>query len=516
MEDAAEIVPGQLRSGAAVATFGIRRQEDRPMNAPNTMDMPRKLKTLALMAACAAVTLGASQCASSSRTGQQAAGEGAGPSGRLAPAHFTRDSRPSEIANWATVGCRGARNEQQCLEGALTSSAVLDSAGVDKAMGALGILARRDPDVARDGHVYAHGIGIAAYRNAATVGRTFSLCTADFQSGCYHGVIQAYFADRQGGESGVTPQKLNGLCLPYRSNEGRWLQFQCAHGIGHGLMAVESHHLLRALDSCDLLADTFEKQACWGGAFMENVVNATAPHHMAVTQVADVDAHAAHGAASADEHAGHGAAPAGHDSAHAGHDMAGMAGMPGMAGMDHGGGHGHAEGGETFKALDPNDPLYPCDVVKAQHRQACYLMQTSAILWRNNGDFRDAAQKCTTAPEDMQRTCFISLGRDANSWAEGNRERAIAFCGLAPEMGQPHCIVGVVKNIVDVTAQARDGLSFCRMVPDNSKPACYHAVGQEIGLLNPTADGRERACREATGFVGECRRGAGLPFIPAD
>ncbi|HSU16607.1 hypothetical protein [Longimicrobium sp.] len=485
--------------------------------------MPRKLKTLALMAACAAVTLGASQCASSSRTGQQAGGDGATPAAGLAPAHFTRQTVPSEIANWAIRGCRGAKSEQDCLEAALTSSAVLDSAGVDKAMGALGVLARRDPDVARDGHVYAHGIGIAAYRTPETVGQTFARCTADFQSGCYHGVIQAYFADRRGGDAGVTPQKLNGLCLPYRSASGRWLQFQCAHGIGHGLMAVESHNLLRALDSCDLLGDTFEKQACWGGAFMENVVNATAPHHMHVTQVADVDEHAAHGAASGDSaaHAGHGAA-AGDSSAHAGHDAhaaAGheghdMAGMPGMAGMDHGA-HGQAAA-ETFKALDPNDPLYPCDVVKTQHRQACYLMQTSAILWQNNGDFRDAAKKCQTAPEDMQRTCFISLGRDANSWAEGNRERAVAFCGLAPEVGQPHCIVGVVKNIVDVTADPRDGLGFCRMVPDNSKPACYHAVGEEIGLLNATAEGRERACREATGYVPECRRGARLPFIPAD
>ena len=61
-------------------------------------------------------------------------------------------------------------------------------------MGALSILAKRDTDVADDGHVYAHGIGIAAYRDPQTVGETFSRCTAEFQSGCYHGVIQAYFA----------------------------------------------------------------------------------------------------------------------------------------------------------------------------------------------------------------------------------------------------------------------------------------------------------------------------------
>src|SRR4051812_22800015 len=300
------------------------------MNDLHFTAMHRKLEKLALVAPAAAVPRAASQCAPSPRNGQPAAGEGAASSGGAAAPHWAAPT-PEEIAAWARGRCR-VGNRQACLEQSLT--AVIDSVGVDKVMGALAVLARQDSEVAREGHVYAHGIGIAAYKSPETVGETFSRCTAEFQSGCYHGVIQAYFADRRGGDAGVTPEKLNTLCLPYRSAAGRWLQFQCAHGIGHGLMAVESHNLLRALDSCDLLADTFEKQSCWGGAFMENVVNATAPHHMAVTQVADVDAHAAHGAASGDEHAGHGAAPAGHDSAHAGHDMAGM---PGMAGMDHGG-----------------------------------------------------------------------------------------------------------------------------------------------------------------------------------
>jgi hypothetical protein len=279
---------------------------------------------------------------------------------------------------------------------------------------------------------------------------------------------------------------------------------------------VESHNLLRALDSCDLLDNNFDREACWGGAYMENVVNATQPHHMHVTRVADVDQHGgAHPSAGHDEHAA-----AGHDE-HAGHDMGSMSGhdmasMPGMAGMDHGAMH-HDEAAQTFKALDANDPLYPCDVVKEQHRNACYLMQTSAILFRNHGDFRDASAQCQKAPEQYQRTCFISLGRDANSWAREDPRRAIAYCSVAPGPGQAFCIVGVVKNIVDVTADARDGLNFCRNVPDATKSACNLAVGQEIGLLRPTSAGREQACREAdSGYVAECRRGAGLPLVPSD
>ncbi len=144
-------------------------------------------------------------------------------------------------------------------------------------------------------------------------------------------------------------------------------------------------------------------------------------------------------------------------------------------------------------------------------------MQTSAILFRSNGDFRDAARQCERTPQAYRNTCWVSLGRDANSGGRGSHERAIAYCTAAPEVGQPFCIVGVVKNVVDVTADPRDGLSFCRTVPDNTKPACFNAVGQQIALLQPTMPGREQACRAAaSGYVPECRRGAGLPLVPGD
>ena len=480
--------------------------------------MRSKIRSVALVAACAAASLAASQCASPNNGGARQAARSEAPAvAHLEPANVTPQSTAEQIAAWADAGCKGSERAS-CLEKALTS--VIRPAGVDKAMGALALIAARDDAVRGDGHVFAHGIGIAAYESAETVGQTFSKCTAEFQSGCYHGVIQAYFADRRGGDAGVTPAKLNGLCTAYRTVAGRWLQFQCAHGIGHGLMAVQSHNLLRALDSCDLLADAFERDACWGGAFMENVVNATSPHHMSTTRVADVGA-------AGGEHAGHDMAGMNHEgmdmSTH--HDSAGgheghegmnhegmshdSAGHAGMAGME------HSHGESTFKALDTEEPLYPCTIVKEQHRHACYLMQTSSILYFNHGDFADAAKQCARAPSAHQNTCYVSLGRDANSWGRGSRERASAFCQQAPETAQPFCYIGLVKNIVDVTSDARDGLSFCRMVPDASKPACYVAAGQQVGLLSPTPDGREASCRGAeAGYVAECRRGAGLPLVP--
>jgi hypothetical protein len=455
--------------------------------------MRSKLRTAAMVAFCAAASLAASQCGPSRSS--QPTDEAPTP-GRLEARTWTPQDSPDSIAAWVLAGCRGRADKGQCVEKALIST--IQPAGVDRTMAALLIVADKDGDIGRDGHVYAHGIGIAAYTSPETVSDAFGRCTTDFQSGCYHGVIQGYFADDAGGNGGgVTAEKLNALCAPYRFADKRWLDFQCAHGAGHGLMAVNAHHLLKALDACDLLTDQFEKQGCWGGAFMENVVNATNPHHTAVTQTG------------AHEHGGghHGEA----GKAEAGH------GEHAAAGHDEHAGHGRAAAAEPFRALDKDEPLYPCNVVKAHHQKQCYLMQTSAILFHSNGDFADASRQCQRAPEDMRQTCFQSLGRDANSWARGSHARAVRYCGTAPEEAQAFCIVGVVKNIVDVTAVAADGFEFCKQVPGHTKPACYRAVGQQIALLRHTPAARERECAAAeSGYLTECRFGAGLGLLRTD
>jgi len=82
--------------------------------------------------------------------------------------------------------------------------------------------------------------------------------------------------------------------------------------MGHGLTMLYAHDLPRALTDCDMLSDGWDRESCYGGAFMESVINATAPHHPA-TMLA----------------------------AHSHHHMAAT----------------------TFKALDPADPLYPCSIM---------------------------------------------------------------------------------------------------------------------------------------------------------
>src|SRR3989442_12919190 len=82
--------------------------------------------------------------------------------------------------------------------------------------------------------------------------------------------------------------------------------------MGHGLTMFRGHDLPQALTDCDLLSDGWDRESCYGGAFMENVINVTSPHHPA-TELA----------------------------AHRHHHMA-------MS---------------PFKAIDPAAPPYPCSIV---------------------------------------------------------------------------------------------------------------------------------------------------------
>lgn len=400
------------------------------------------------------------------------------------------------------VGSRGCDAELYLME-------VLESRGVAAAMAQLDILVAGDDDMRRDAHNYAHHIGIAAYTGQADVGEVFNDCTPAYQSGCYHGVIQSYFAAEVGNQGELRSAMVNDLCREQREDpEERWLLFQCAHGMGHGLVMVADRHLPTALEGCDLVQDAWERESCYGGAFMENIVHETAPHHA----VGRPEMHeGGHGA-----HAQSGAA---HDD-HAGHDVAERA-APHAEHVESGGHAEHQTGTvsltgaadrEPFPALDPNDPFYPCSELDDRYAISCFQMQTSAILYHNGYDVRAAAATCATAPGELRPVCFQSLGRDISSMTGQDHRRAATLCAHASDDDEPWCHLGYAKNLVDLTADSNDGLAYCRTLPaGESKRFCYVAIGEQIWVLEEAPEQRDRLCRAAEdAYIGACRHGAGL------
>lgn len=333
--------------------------------------------------------------------------------------------------------------------------------GVADAVATLDALAAADPDVAEHAHEYAHGIGIEAFSVSPDLVGTFTACGDGFSSGCRHGVIQAYFESRDK----VTQPEVEALCQPFKqAGQSRWVLFQCVHGMGHGLTMLYGHDLPRALTDCDLLTDGWDRESCYGGAFMESVINATAPHHPAT-----------------------------------------------MLAMHS---HHHMTAATTFKALDPTDPLYPCSTMAERYLHACYQMQTSVMLNLNHGDIGDAARSCERAPAQVLPVCFQSLGRDITSYTARDPQKTADLCHEALEPNRPACYFGAVKALVDWTATTGAAFTFCRIVADEAGgPTCYRALGEEVATLVATVPEREAQCQRAQQpqAVDACRQGAGLP-----
>jgi hypothetical protein len=348
--------------------------------------------------------------------------------------------------------------ERACYSRAL--HARLSGDGARAALALLDRLAALDPHVRRDGHMYAHGIGIAALTDPRQVGRIFASCTPAWQSGCYHGVLQGYFlaVGRAGGV--IDRRSLDALCQDYRGPRGdRWLLFQCTHGIGHGLTMYRDHDLPRALAGCDLISRPEEQESCYGGAFMENIVNFTHPHQMAE--------------------------------------------MPGMGSMH--GGHSSLAAGGGWRPLDPNDLHYPCSVLPQRYLEACYTNQTTAMLFYTRQDVGRTSAECLKAPERVRRTCFISLGRDVSTIGR-DFTAMIRLCARVATEFQPVCNEGVAESVVNMNADPAAGIAYCRAIPAwRIKAACYDVVGRQASAMVDGAARRADACRRGEpGFIDVC------------
>lgn len=405
---------------------------------------------------------------------------------------------PDSLAAWVKRGCGGLTGvRSECLERALYG--VLDRSGIAKAMATLDVLAETDATARDNAHPLAHGLGIAAYKNPETMAATFAACPNTQISGCYHGVIQGYFLDVSRGGAPLTAAQLNAVCAPHLRDGLLW--GQCNHGLGHGLMALLRNQLPSVLERCDLLTDGAAREGCYGGAFMENIVAVTHPEGTAESHHAM--SHGG-GAAAGGEHAGHGAAAGGHE----GMDHAGMD----HSGMDHAA-MGHGEAAATpWKALDRNDPLYPCTAVGQKYWYQCYLIQTSAILPAMAGDISHTAQACSRAPESMVHVCYASLGRDISAYAGRDPRRAQGMCAQAGAAAEPACVRGAAVALVEVNQHLDDGLALCRLTSEASRAACYEGVASTLLINTPDPARREAVCAAwDAAWQDTCRRNARIP-----
>ena len=382
------------------------------------------------------------------------------------------------VATLAFDRCRLLRHKtkQTCYEEILLG--MVGKSAVRLAMDGLSVLARMDPETAGNGHDLAHVVGINAWAPGKDVDAVYTTCTALYQSGCYHGVVQAYL-DAKGTDSSTVYD----LCHQIKvTATDMWLRFQCVHGIGHGLVNALNHHLPKALQGCDQLVDSWDAQSCYGGAFMEFIVEgrgqAHHPHTHHPAQPAQVAV-----AAGEHDHGDHGAGKP----------------DPGTA-------------ADSFPIRDKTDPLYPCTAIDTKYQFGCYGMQAGIIIEMTGPDFGKIARACDEAPDSMKASCYQGIGTYVSGYTVRSPEKSIQLCAKGNDRLQAWCYIGVVKNFIDVTSNPDDGFGFCRRFTDrNYSVACYNAVGEEMAVLYRAPSDREQQCAKLKAEdAAACRFGAGL------
>ena len=367
----------------------------------------------------------------------------------MLPALISAQENDTEQLWSQCSGHQKQAKKEQCYHKGLAK--ILRTQGTEQALAALDTLTKRDPDVLRNAHPYTHRLGRAAFSYYQDVAEAFAHCKETFWSGCYHGVLEGYLRSLRE----VRAETIAAVCTKdIDAWQSTFLQYQCLHGLGHGLTLYFNYELPKALESCDALASRWERESCYSGVFMENVVAFLHPHHT-------------------------------HSDGH----------------------HTHEERPRSL--LRPEDPLYPCNVVDEGYQQACYRMQSSAILAFSQHDFVRAFETCEGAPSSFVPVCYESLGRDVSGFTLRDADKTIALC----QKGNPEyatlCLVGAVKDFMLTHADPGRGLSFCRQLNENAKESCYAATGEVLLSLYPDRQQRAQTCAQAEdGYIQACQDAA--------
>jgi hypothetical protein len=124
-------------------------------------------------------------------------------------------------------------------------------------------------------HDLTHVIGHAAGELYGDLATAYDRGDPYCAGGYYHGVTASVVA-KMGADKVL--EDPDALCADLRGQEERsFRHYSCAHGMGHSFMGLYENELFESLEACDALTDGWERDACYGGVFIENATSVVNP-----------------------------------------------------------------------------------------------------------------------------------------------------------------------------------------------------------------------------------------------
>lgn len=300
---------------------------------------------------------------------------------------------------------------------------LIERVGVEEAQEAL---VRSGLPFTGETHVLNHEAGEFLYEKEGPEG--ILRCKDYFLSSCYHGLLIQAIAE----EGFLALSTAMDAC----KKAGRRVVTQCAHAIGHGLLAwVGYKNLPEALTLCDKVESDvadFPVYNCHDGVFMEN------------------------------NYALHLGSPS------------------------------------PDRWIKADDSFYPCNDarIEEKYRKACWSNQPQMILEVFMGDFGRVGRLCEKVENDEYRiTCFNSIARNIHSFTFGDAGIAFYLCSYMPKEQYVDCVADVGASEFAIGGRSMP-YEICARIGDEYKENCYEKLYHTIFRHEKADESQEKECKK--------------------
>jgi hypothetical protein len=301
-------------------------------------------------------------------------------------------------------------------------------------------------------HRVAHIIGSASLaRYDGNVGRTFAEGSPTCFSGYYHGVLERSLVNVKSYAANALGAVARGLCNDPAVRRVAELEYQCLHGLGHGLMITTGYNLPIALRVCDFLDTSWETTSCNGGVFMENMSTSYGVRSRFVRE--DDPVYPCNWVAKADKLTCYQLVTS-RILQVVGVDWEATARI--CAGVEKGWvqacfqSYGRDAAGQTRR--DPEQILEACEIARPYGGERACVRFAAMDLTGNDSSGRSAAAFCTFAPAYTREACFDAVGAIMGRFRATSRARVADCRSLNADAGLVKaCIRGSGTTVTETT-----------------------------------------------------------------